>query len=610
MVVVRHQQQVAVNTQGATSPKEASSSCFSLLKRYTIKAALSFGLVLFVSGSAWAQTIPDLINEPNLPLLRRLDVIPPEAFEEQPRSTDTDVKSQKDDKEAPEIDLDGAPNQPIPEGEEQKASKAPSTFMLKGVHLAGITVFKQNDLEPIISPYVNKEIAYGDLSKLADEITKLYRSNGYVTSKAFIPTQEVSDNMVAIQVVEGKVGDISIEGNKRLRDSYIRSRIPLEPGEILRIQALEEHVLKLNQDPLVKELRINLAPGKAFGTSNVQLKVKDNRRTHLTLSFDNQGRKLIGFYRYNAQFRNDNVLGFGDNLFVQGTLSNNYNTRSVFAQYKFPLNKKGWSVGANYALGAVDIGGYLEPVGIHNQNNRESIFTEFPILRKKNLTIDMNANLTALQSITTLNRYPLKNFIKSPPDSQQSVGFGANLVHQDKWGRTIVRASSEIGIAWMGGNLRYSKYTADVMRVQRVWKDIIAVARTNAQWSPQPLSSLVQYQAGGANTVRGSLEGQYIGDKGYTGSVELRSPLYGLPDVIKKRWQAIFFVDHGGVYTNLKDNGEGAGGSPGHLVSYGAGLRGSFSRFLQAAIDFAFVGSPRKEEPTARIHFSLSSQLF
>jgi hemolysin activation/secretion protein len=607
-------------TRRKTRPHRLAFGGQRIWRSAVLSGALLIGLGTVSPG--WGQTVlPDLINAPELPLLRRLDVIPPEAFEDQPRPTDTDVSPTTAPDKPADIDLDGVPTQPLPQGVEQPRPETPTTgtdgetapaetFKLEGVNLSGITVFQQDHLSGIVTPYINQNITYSDLETMAAAITKLYHDHGYVTSRAFIPAQEVKDNMVKIQVIEGRVADIKIEGNHYLRDSYIRGRIPIEPDDIFQIRVLEEQVFKLNQDPLIKQLKVNLAPGQEFGTSNIEINVKDARPIHLSLSYDNQGRKLIGFYRYNAQFRHDNVLGFGDNLFVQGTLSNNYNTRSLFAQYKVPLNQSGWSVGVNYALGAVDIGGYLEPVGIHNRNNRESIFTEFPVLKTKNLSLSMDANLTGLQSVTTLKGYAIKEFTKVAPDAQRSLGFGANLTYQDPWGRTIVRGSSEIGIGFLGGNIRYSKYTADILRVQRLWKDILLVARGNAQWSSQSLSSLVQYQAGGANTVRGFLEGEYIGDKGYVVSAELRCPLYGMPQWIRNRWQAVAFVDHGGVYTNVKDNGKSVGGAPGHLVSMGAGLRGSLSRFVQGSVDFALIGSPMQQQPTARIHFNLSSQLF
>ena len=54
----------------------------------------------------------------------------------------------------------------------------------------------------------------GQMQQVADAVTEYYRSAGYVLAQAFIPAQEVEDGVVSIEVLEGALGNVLVEGNE------------------------------------------------------------------------------------------------------------------------------------------------------------------------------------------------------------------------------------------------------------------------------------------------------------------------------------------------------------------------------------------------------------
>ena len=71
-----------------------------------------------------------------------------------------------------------------------------------------------------------EKLLLSDLLDLRSAITNLYVEAGYISSGAFVPTnQELADRTVQVQVIEGELEQIEISGLSRLREQYVRDRL-------------------------------------------------------------------------------------------------------------------------------------------------------------------------------------------------------------------------------------------------------------------------------------------------------------------------------------------------------------------------------------------------
>ena len=61
----------------------------------------------------------------------------------------------------------------------------------------------------------------GQIQNVANTVTEFYRRAGFVLAQAYIPAQEVADGVVAIEVIEGTLGSVLAEGNKRFSDKLL-----------------------------------------------------------------------------------------------------------------------------------------------------------------------------------------------------------------------------------------------------------------------------------------------------------------------------------------------------------------------------------------------------
>ena len=75
----------------------------------------------------------------------------------------------------------------------------------------------------LVCAKVGDEVTINDLIGMANIITEYYQRNGYISTIAYLPPQKVEDGNVEIVVLEGKYGNISIEGNKWARKKYLNA---------------------------------------------------------------------------------------------------------------------------------------------------------------------------------------------------------------------------------------------------------------------------------------------------------------------------------------------------------------------------------------------------
>ena len=136
-----------------------------------------------------------------------------------------------------------------------------------------------------------------------------------------------------------------------------------------------------------------------------------------------------------------------------------------------------------------------------------------------------------------------------------------------------------------------------------------AALRFAGQYAIEPLISNEQFAIGGADTVRGYMESEELGDIGASGSLELRTPK------LTRWWEerleqlyAFAFYDAGvvGILEPLTIDGEKT--SRLSLYSTGVGLRFAAFEGLAASLEWAYPlrDTDRIERGDSRLHFQVS----
>ena len=225
------------------------------------------------------------------------------------------------------------------------------TVIIQRFEILGSTVFDDSDFAPITAPYLNRPVTFRDIVTIRDAINQLYRENGYITSGAIIPPQALQNGVAQLQVVEGGVEEIVIEGTQRLRTAYVRRRIARGSQAPLQIDQLLNRLQLLQLDPLIENVSANLQAGARPGTNLLVISVTEAKDTlDLSYGFDNNRSPSVGSQRHQIQASQSNLTGGGDRLAIGYTLTEGSNNLDL--AYTHPINADNGTVSLN--LGYTD----------------------------------------------------------------------------------------------------------------------------------------------------------------------------------------------------------------------------------------------------------------
>lgn len=200
------------------------------------------------------------------------------------------------------------PTEPAPPPEVHERLPVVRVFV-REYRFAGHTVFTTEELQAVAAPFVNREVTTEDLESLRNAVTLLYVQRGYVTSGAVLPDQAVTEGVVRIQIIEGKLAEISIEGARWLRPSYYQRRIALSAGPPVNIYTLQERLQLLQQDPRVQRINAELRRGAVPGESELNVRVAEYRPFKAWLDFNNYQPPAVRAERGLATIAHDSLTG-------------------------------------------------------------------------------------------------------------------------------------------------------------------------------------------------------------------------------------------------------------------------------------------------------------
>lgn len=499
-------------------------------------------------------------------------------------------------------DRAAAKNKVESEAAKQTAPGEVITFELKKIVTDASAVLTDAELDAIIKPYEGKQVQLNDIYAIVDKINALYNDKGYVTCRAFLPPQTITDGTVKLLLVEGRTGSTIVNNNKYTKTKYITNRMHLAKGEIANIKQLNRDLLLFNATNST-QLRIMMKAGAEPGTTDYEITAYEPKRDTWTIFEDNAGSDTSGQYRTGLFFNTKSLSGNCDALSLGTVISEG--TKAANVMYSRSLGRSGTKMNLVYSTNAVEVvkGDYEDMIKGH-ANSYAIGFTQ-PIVVNETTRTELSLDYNRQNSKTDF--MPAGTRFNIVDDSVQdfSLGFamtnyGASHVFYQK--HSYVRGYSErtpdMG-AEESQNFGFYKLNAMYQKLYKagqMWS-----LRADAQWSGSDgMVSSRQFYMGGMYSVRGYKENYLGGDSGFTFSAE-----YAVP-VINKNTSAFTFFDYGHVYGNGQSDDQ-------HnvLSSVGLGIRGTINQYCSASL---ILGIPLQREFSAekvsktRLHFIVSGQ--
>ncbi|WP_455209895.1 ShlB/FhaC/HecB family hemolysin secretion/activation protein [Kaarinaea lacus] len=472
-------------------------------------------------------------------------------------------------------------------------------FPLKDVAFEGNTVFSKEELRELVKNYIGRTITTADLENIRLAITNHYINNGYINSGALIPDQDLDSNILKLQIIEGKLSTVNLQNDGRLKPNYLTVRISPEPDQPLNIIDLQERLYLLQQNPRVKRINAALGPGAERGESILDISVTEDKPYALSIEFNNFRPPSIGEKQGELRFSHLNITGAGDSIDAIYNGTEGLNSGYLF--YKYPILKNDATLNIN-----------LE------QTESKVIEEQFKDLDLESESWSVNAGITypihksihAEYSVEfELSRRHSKSFLGN--DLMQCQSHGAcdvtalRLTQSSLWHNRneifAFRHVLSVGINAINSTIftddedevnefnkhdvvADSRFTAWLLQAQWAKRysplNLQTVVRADAQLAFDYLMAMEQFSVGGAYTVRGYRENQFVRDNGVLASVETRIPIYQTPST-KQQILTMIFADYGNAW-NYKDQDNAE-----EISSVGLGLRWTYTDRASAQVYWA-----------------------
>ena len=227
----------------------------------------------------------------------------------------------------------------------------PKGLNIAGYNVEGNTVLSPEDLG-ILTNYTGTNV---DFSRLREGLVKLqmrYHDLGYPTISVTLPPQKLTNGIVQVKVVEGRLDKINIKDNHHFSDANIRRALPSLTTNILINNKWFQPELDQANANRDRQIYPVIAPGPDPGTTELTLNVKDRLPLHGRVEINDKSSpdtpllRLDTAVQYGNLWQLEHQIGFDYNFSPQsykpeGSGSGFYDlpmVTSYSAFYRLPLD--------------------------------------------------------------------------------------------------------------------------------------------------------------------------------------------------------------------------------------------------------------------------------
>lgn len=181
---------------------------------------------------------------------------------------------------------------------------------IRTIAISGAPRLSGSVREQIDRQFAGRCLGVPEIEQLLGEITRDYVLRGYVTTRAYLPAQDLSKGQLDITVVEGTIEKLRIE-DKGHRSFAPGNTIPAKPGDVLNLRDLEQGIDQINR-LASNHATLDIQPGTLPGGSEVVIRNEPEPFYHLMFSLDNQGSVSTGKNQLGVSLSTDSLLGWSE----------------------------------------------------------------------------------------------------------------------------------------------------------------------------------------------------------------------------------------------------------------------------------------------------------
>lgn len=457
------------------------------------------------------------------------------------------------------VEVPVAQPQPIP----PVPTAAEPVATLTRISFGGTLLLEEPQLQAVAAPYLNRPISGSDIARLKYDLTSLYFKKGYVLVKVTTPPQNLSDGVLDVVVIAGRIGDITVS-NEALNPAIANSRLrPIRSGAVFNERTVESALQDINDLNNI-DSSVSLRPGSATGTTDLDIRVRkaDPRQDVQIFTLDNYGSEFTGDTIARLSLQKSNLLGIGETFGITGRKSDD-DFWAYQGEAMFPLPLRNLQLELDYLKSDNSIGDVFSALNSEGESKVYQAALSSALINQRQRKLVIRGGIERGRYESTLTGFP--------DTSDTITKLFAETSYSIRMSRLVtfvsVRANKGIGAlgassegdpdasrldgdprAWTLESLLYTNY--------RLTDRDYLQAILQAQQSDSTLLSPDLFIIGGYGSVRGYEPAQSTGDSGVSLNLDLYRQ-FNMPE----QWyaQAGPFVDYGYVHnrvagSTLEDN--------------------------------------------------------
>lgn len=467
-------------------------------------------------------------------------------------------------------------------------------FQISDIKVVGATVFPPEAFRPLVEPLIGKMAKLSDVIGIADKIEAMYRDQGYVLTRAFVPPQTVSSGVFQINVVEGYVKAAAVTGGDDFTHEKVEAYVaPVTAERPARLQDLERGLLLANDLPGTKASGLLRPSPTETGASDL-LVTLDQVPWQATLYSDNRGSSSTGLWTIGAQVLVNSLPEVGGQFMFDASATPHFQQRNLFqARYSRPVGDDG----AIASVSGVIAHGVPSSGALVSDSYAVSTRLAYPFIATRPLRVTFEGGL-AVQAAKVSLPAAACDF----SDDHWRTVDGAvtvqdrGLIANSTTGLTlglmqavpVFGARSTAPCGTTAKPTDFTKMTGVLQHDQPISGPITANFRAIAQYGFEKLIIGEQTSFGGSGIGRGYDPAALAADSGFGLANELRYNLH-FPEYSVDTAQVYGFLDLARTWNNHDGPTLATPGIPNRqsLASIGFGVRVSLLQMVSGGIEFA-----------------------
>lgn len=407
-----------------------------------------------------------------------------------------------------------------PDGVEESNEKALASgrcFDIHTVQLEGVTRYNESVQQSWISPFIDQCLDLSRINELLKLVTHRYIEDGFVTSRAFLQPQNLSEGELTILVLEGRLESIeSVEGSLSSRQLYLA--FPTRDGHLLNLRDLEQGLEQLNRLQQ-NRAEMDIKPGSEQGYSTIAVRNQSAGRLHGGVGFNNSGSEHTGEWTLSSWLSVDNPSRSNDNLYLSFNEAlggpQHAKSRSYALSYNIPLGY--WLIGynTNYFEYQQLVKGASVDFVTRGTSYNQTLNADYVMWRRQRDKLAITGSVTRKES----RNYLEDVFLETSSRVLYVIDLGA--VHTRslargtfrsafRWYRSVDWFDATTKVASAETDFQFDKYSIDLTfntAIEAFGRPLFYTSSLHLFYSPDEVVASEALSIGGRYTVRG-IEGE------------------------------------------------------------------------------------------------------